>query len=323
MQGKVQFEARSAHPVYVGVDVCKDHLDAYLHPIGQHWRITNDRDGIGRLKRLLARFDIALVVLEATAKYHRLAHRSLSQAGFAVAVVNPLRARLFAEAHGTRAKTDRVDAKMLAILGEALGPQAAPPASEVIEALQELVHARGAATQERTAVINRLAASQTAFLKAELRRRLKGCDCHIARLATELARKIAADPLLARRYAILVSIPGIGPIVAAGLLADLAELGFLDRHAIASLAGVAPFADDSGNTTGQRHIKGGRAHPRRALYWAALSAARHNADLSTFYKRLIENGKKPKVALTAVMRKLLVLANTLLAQNRPWIDYHA
>jgi transposase len=323
MQGKVQFEARSAHPVYVGVDVCKDHLDAYLHPIGQHWRITNDRDGIGRLKRLLARVNIALIVLEATAKYHRLAHRALSQAGFAVAVVNPLRARLFAEAHGTRAKTDRVDAKMLAILGEALGPRATPPAPETIETLQELVHARGAATEERTALVNRRAASQTAFLKAELGRRLKGLDRHIERLAAELAERIAADPVLARRYAILVSIPGIGPIVAASLLADLAELGFLDRHAIASLAGLAPLADDSGNSVGQRHIKGGRAHPRRALYWAALSAARHNSDLSTFYKRLIENGKKPKVALTAVMRKLLVLANTLLAQNRPWVDYHA
>lgn len=323
MQGKVQLEARSAHPVYVGVDVCKDHLDAYLHPIGQHWRITNDSDGIRRLKRRLARFDTALVVLEATAKYHRLAHRSLSQAGFAVAVVNPLRSRRFAEALGTRAKTDRVDARVLAILGEALGPQATPPAPEAIEILQELVHARSAATAERTALANRLAASQAAFLKAELGRRLKGLDRHIERLAAELTERIAADPLLARRYAILVSIPGIGPIVAASLLADLAELGFLDRHAIASLAGVAPFADDSGNTKGQRHIKGGRAHPRRALYWAALSAARYNPDLRACFKRLIQNGKKPKVALTAVMRKLLVLANTLLSENRLWIDHYA
>src|SRR3954447_3125054 len=130
MQGKVQLEARSAAPVYVGIDVCKDNLDVYLHPLGQGLRLTNSKDGIRRLKRQLAGHVVALVVMEATGKHHRLTHRSLSQSGIAVAVVNPLRSRLFAEAIGTRAKTDRVDAKMLAILGDALGPQAIPPASE-------------------------------------------------------------------------------------------------------------------------------------------------------------------------------------------------
>lgn len=323
MQGKVQLEARSARPVYVGIDVCKDHLDVYLHPSTDRWRVANDRGGIRQIKRLLAGQQVHLVVMEATAKYHRLAHRSLSQSGLAVAVVNPLRARLFAEAIGTRAKTDRVDAKMLAILGEALGPQAMPPAPETREALQELVHARNAATAERTALTNRLAASQTALLRRELRRRLKSLDGHIERLEAEIAARIAADPALARRYEILLSIPGVGPGVAANLLADLAELGSLDRHAIACLAGVAPFADDSGEAVGQRHIKGGRANPRRALYWAALSAARHNPDLSAFYKRLVQSGKKPKLALTAVMRKLVVLANTLLKENRLWVAHCA
>lgn len=323
MQGKVLLEARSASPVYVGVDVCKDRLDVYLHPIAVHWRVANDRDGIRRLKRLLADHHVGLVVMEATAKYHRLAHRSLSQSGFAVAIVNPLRSRLFAEAIGARAKTDRVDAKMLAILGDALGPQARPPAPEALEALQELVHARNAATAERTALANRLAASQTAFLRAEIRRRLKSLDGHIERLAAAVAAQIAGDLALARRHEILVSIPGVGPGVAANLLVDLAELGSLDRRAIACLAGVAPFADDSGEATGQRHIKGGRASPRRALYWAALSAARHNPDLSAFYKRLVEIGKTPKLALTAVMRKLVVLANTLLKENRLWVHHRA
>jgi len=323
MQGKVPLEARSALPVYVGIDVCKDHLDVYLHPLGHHWRLANDRDGLRRLKRLLAGHDVTLIVMEATAKYHRLAHRSLSQSGLAVAVVNPLRSRLFAEVIGTRAKTDRVDAKMLAFLGDALGPQARPPAPEALEALQELVHARNAATAERTALANRLAASQTAFLRKEIRQRLKSLDGHIERLAAEIAERIATDPALARRYEILVSIPGVGAGVAANLLTDLAELGSLDRRAIACLAGVAPFADDSGETAGQRHIKGGRANPRRALYWAALSATRHNSALSAFYKRLVESGKKPKVALTAVMRKLVVLANTLLKENRLWLDHCA
>lgn len=320
MQGQSLLEARSAHPVYVGIDVCKDHLDVYLHPLAQRGRVTNDRDGIRHLRRRLAGHDVALIVMEATGKYHRLAHRSLSQSGLAVAVVNPLRSRLFAEANGTLAKTDRVDAKMLAILGQALGPQARPPAPEAIEVLQELVHACNAATAERTALANRLAASQAAFLRKELRGRLKSLEGHIERLETEIAARIAADPALARRYEILLSIPGVGPGVAANLLA---ELGSLNRHAIASLAGVAPFADDSGDAVGQRHIMGGRASPRRALYWAALSASRHNPDLRAFYKRLRDSGKKPKLALTAVMRKLVILANTLLKENRLWAEHHA
>ena len=322
MQGQIQPEARSASPVYVGIDVCKDRLDVHLHPIGRRLRVANDRDGIKRLKRELARHPVARVVMEATAKYHRCAHRSLSQSGFAVSVVNPLRARLFAQALGTRAKTDPIDAKMLAILADMMAPQATPPASETLEALQELVHARHAATAERTALVNRRAASQTAFIRRELARRLKSLDGHIERLATQIARHIAGNADLARRYAILISIPGVGPAVAAALIADLPELGRLGRQAIACLAGLAPFADDSGDANGPRHIRGGRAQPRRALYWAALSAARHNPDLAIFYKRLRDNGKKPKVALTAVMRKIVVLSNSLLREDRLWQPNH-
>jgi len=323
MQGQIQPEARSAHTVYVGIDVCKDRLEVHLHPLGRSLSVANDRHGIRRLSGALRRHQVARVVLEATGKYHRLAQRSLSQSGLAVAVVNPLRSRLFAEVLGTRAKTDRVDAAMLALFGELLAPQARPPAPEALEALQELVHARSAATAERTALLNRRGASQTAFLRRELARRIASLEGHIQRLSAQIAERIAADPALARRHAILLSIPGVGPTVAATLIADLPELGRLDRHASASLAGLAPFADDSGDAQGPRHIKGGRAHPRRALYWAALSAARHNPDLADFYKRLRDNGKKPKVALTAVMRKLVVLANTLLKEDRTWINHCA
>ena len=318
MQGKSQPEARSAHAMYVGIDVCKTRLDVHLHPIGRRLCVTNDGDGIKRLRRELDQYPVARVVMEATAKYHRLAHRQLSQAGLPVAVVNPLRARLFAQALGTRAKTDRIDAAMLAILGNRMTPQATPPPCQALEALQELVHARHAATAERTALANRLATSHTPFLKRELARRLKTVDRHIQRLATQIDRHIAGNPDLARRHAILLSIPSVGPAVAAALIADMPELGHLNRHAIACLAGLAPFADDSGQANGPRHIKGGRPHPRRALYWAALTAARHNPDMADFYKRLTKNGKKPKVALTAVMRKLVVLANTLLKENRQW-----
>ena len=327
MQGKIMSEQGKPEPVYVGIDVCKERLDVYLHPAGRRLCVANDRAGLKRLKRMLAGFDVALVVMEATAKYHRLAQRGLAQTGFPVAVVNPLRARLFAEATGTLAKTDRVDAMMLAIMGAAIGPKARPPAPVEIEALQELVRARSAATREMTRLRNRHGATQTSVLKiatqqevkAELRRQIANLERSIARLAAEIERRIAADPVLARRHRILLSIPGIGPAVAPVLLADCAELGGLSAKAAGLLAGLAPIAQDTGDTTGQRHIKGGRKTVRNALYMAALSAARANPALKVFRQRLRDKGKKPKVVLTAVMRKLIVLANTLIKEDRLWM----
>lgn len=318
MQGKIMSEQSASGPVYVGVDVCKDRLDVYVHPTGQRLSVANSRDGLKRLKRALAGLDIALVVMEATAKYHRLAQRSLAQAGFLVAVVNPLRARLFAEAAGALAKTDRIDARMLAVMGAALNPQARPPAPAAMEVLQELVRARSAATRDLTGLKNRHGAAQTPFLKAELRRQVGNLERSIARLSAEIKRRIANDPALTRRYLILLSIPGISHAVAAVLLADFAELGALSAKAAGLLAGLAPVARDTGDTSGQRHIKGGRKTVRNALYMAALSASRANPDLKTFYQRLRAEGKKPKVALTAVMRKLIILANTLIKEDRQW-----
>lgn len=318
MQGQVLPEDDASDGVYVGCDVSKAYLDVYVHPSGERLRVANDPPGLAGLKRWLGRRAVGLVVLEATGKYHRLAQRSLTAAGFAVAVVNPLRARLFAEAAGTLAKTDRVDARMLALLGQALNPRAVAPAPESLEVLTELVRARSTAIAERTALGNRLGASTDGWLKAELRRRIKLVEGHIGRLMARIEAAIAADPGLSRRRAILVSIPGHGPTVAAELLAELPELGQLSTKAAASLAGLAPWPDSSGRRDGPRHIRGGRPQPRRALYMAALSAARCNPDLAAFYKRLRQAGKPAKLALTALMRKLVVLANTLLRNDRLW-----
>lgn len=318
MQGKVSPDPSAEGPVYVGIDVCKDWLDVYLHPVGRKLRVANGRDGLKALTRALRRHTVALVVMEATGKYHRRAHRTLHAAGLRVAVINPLRARLFAEATGALAKTDAIDARLLAILGEGLAPGVAAPAPEALEALQELVRARSAATAEATALVNRHHASEVAFLKRELKRRIDGLRRHIARLAAEIDRRIEAEPALARRHAILLSMPGIGPVVATTLLVDLAELGSCSAKAIALLAGLAPIARDSGERAGERHIKGGRGTVRTALYMAALAAARRNPDLAAFYRRLREAGKKPKLALVAVMRKLAILANTLIKDDRLW-----
>lgn len=322
MQGKDLPNRSATMEVYVGIDVCKDWLDIYLHPLGQNVRLANAAGGLKALKRQLGSLTVVRIVMEATGKYHRQAFRTLCAAGFAVCVINPLRARLFAEAHGTLAKTDRADARILAILGESLAPEAKAPISEELEALQELVHARTAAAAEATALVNRSKTSSMAFLKAELCRRLKALERHVARLEAEIIRRIAAAPLLQRRYAILLSIPGIGKVTAATLLVDLAEIGSGSGKSMTLLAGLAPIACDSGETSRQRHIRGGRAPVRQALYMAAVAAARCNPDLAAFYKRLRTAGKKAKVALTAVMRKLLVLANTLVKEDRFWAPHH-
>lgn len=316
MQGKAHVDAMAA--VYVGIDVCKAQLDIYLHPRGERFAVTNDAGGWRCLRRRLGDRAIELVVMEATSKYHRAAHRHLDAVGIRVAVVNPLRARLFAEASGALAKTDAIDARMLALMGAQLDPAGTPPISLAAEAVDELVRARSAAVDERVALTNRHDIAGSPFLRAELVRRIRALDTHIRRLEDQIARLIAADPDMATRHAILRSIPGIGPVNAATLCAGLNELGRIDGKQVAALVGLAPFASDSGPRRGNRHIRGGRPHLRRSLYMAALSAIRFNPDLRRFHANLVGNGKPPKVAITAVMRKLIVLANALVTQNRTW-----
>jgi len=317
MQGQISPE-RSAPVVYVGIDVCKDGLDVYLHPIGHTFRVANTAEGLKILKRRVAGLPVERIVMEATGKFHRQAHRTLHAQGFAVAVVNPLRARQFAEACGQLAKTDRLDARMLALMGQGLEPAALAPAPEAIEALQELTHERAAMVADQTALSNRRGASQTPFLKLALGRQLKSLARCIERLEAEIKRRIADDPALQRRVDILLSIPGVGPVAAAALAIGLPELGACSAKAATLLAGLAPLACDSGKKAGERHIRGGRAHVRTGIYFAAVSAASCNPSLRDDYQRLIGLGKKAKVAITAIMRKLVVLASVLIKEDRMW-----
>lgn len=317
MQGKVSPE-RSAYPVYVGIDVCKDRLDVYIHPVGQSLQVANDSGGIRKLKRALAAFTVARVVMEPTGKFHRAAQRSLHADGFAVAMFSPLRFRLFAEAYGVLAKTDGLDCRILALLGERFRPDAKPPVRQEVEELQELVHCRDSAVAACAALRNQLGAVSVSAAAQEIRRQIRAAETAIENLAAEIERRIADDPIMARQKAIIASIPGVGAITAAALVAGLVEIGSLSTKQVASLTGLAPIAQDSGDYNGPRHIRGGRAHLRRALYMAAVTAIRCNPPLKAFYERLTAKGKSAKVALTAVMRKLIVLANSLVAQNRLW-----
>jgi transposase len=318
MQGKESSEQKTGCKSNAGIDVSKNWLDAHVVPQGFSLRVSNDAQGHRQLKRWLVKHAVKLIAIEATGKWHRQVHRSLHASGLQVAIVNPLRARLFAEAIGLLAKTDGLDARMLAVLADSLSPQVKAPASEAVEALKELVAGRDSAVAEKTALENQLDTANTAFLGRQLNARILRIAKDIASLQNEIERHIGCDEVLARRHAILLSIPGIGPVTAATLLANMGELGSCTAKQIAMLAGLAPLADQSGMRDGHRMIRAGRAAARRVLYLCALSAKRCNPAMTALYERLTAAGRPHKVALVAVARKLVILANTLIGENRLW-----
>ncbi len=318
MQGKESSEQKTECESNAGIDVCKNWLDAHLVPQGCSLRVGNDAQGHRQLKRWLFKHRVLLIAIEATGKWHRQVHRSLHASGLKVAIVNPLRARLFAEAIGLLAKTDRLDARMLALLAESLTPQAQAPASEAVEACRNWSRAGIARSARKppsrtssTLPIPSSCVVSSRRVSCELPRTLRACR-------SEIESHIECDEAMARRHAILLSIPGIGPVTAATLLANMTELGSCTAKQIAMLAGLAPLADQSGAREGQRVIRAGRAAARRVLYLCALSAKRCNPAMTDLYKRLTAKGRPHKVALVAVARKLVILANTLVSQNRPW-----
>jgi len=318
MQGKEASEQETKAKCNVGVDVSKDWLDVHLVPGDEQLRVTNTREGIRRLKRWLMRFDLALVVVEATGKWHRDVQRSLAASAIPVAVVDPFRVRMFAKARGILAKTDRLDARVLALFAALMAPTARPPAPETLAELAELVTARTTAVEAQTALKNQRSVATVKFLQLQLDRRIGRADQDIGALDAAILARIKADNDLARRYAILTSIPGFGFGTAATLVACLAELCSITAKQSSMLAGLAPIADQSGKREGARVIFGGRPNVRRILYLAALSAVRFNADLHAFHQRLRTAGKAAKAALIAVAGKLVVLANTLINEDRLW-----
>ena len=302
----------------LGVDISKASLDVHLHPEGVGRRFTNDRKGFDALIRWLGGFVVTRIVYEPTGAYHRAFESRLLEAGYTLAKVNPRQARRFAEAIGTNAKTDAVDAAMLARFGAMVEPRALAPSSPILGEMKDLLVARRALVKDRTAMQNRAHQRRLALLRAQATERLKQIGRQIAAIDAALRERLAADPALTARFDILVSIPGLGATTAFALLVDMPELGTLDHKSAASLAGLAPMARDSGQWKGKRSIRGGRAEPRRALYMPALVAIRFNAEMKAKYRALVGSGKAAKVAIVAVMRKLLVLANALLKKGVAW-----
>lgn len=302
---------------FVGIDVSKARLDVALHPAAATQSVANDANGIKTLVEQLRAVKPLLVVLEATGGIERAVVRALVAAELPVTVTNPRQVRDFAKATGQLAKTDVLDAQILARFAEAVRPALRPLPDEITLELRALIGRRRQITEMLTAEKNRLSRAP--------RRVQKRIEAHIRWLQSELERAdedldqtIRQSPVWREQEDLLKSVPGIGPVVSRTVLAELPELGNLNRKQIAALVGVAPLNWDSGLLRGRRAVWGGRSHVRTALYMAALTASRRNPVIRDFYKRLRAAGKAPNVALVACMRKLLVILNAMIRHRVPW-----
>lgn len=302
---------------FIGIDVSKARLDVAVRPSGEQWAVANDEEGIANLVTRIAELNPKLVVLEATGGLQVQAVAALSAAGMPVVVANPRQVRDFGRATGKLAKTDALDAAVLAHFGEACRPEPRPLPDEDAVALQALLARRRQLVQMLTAEMNRLGAAPKVVRK-NIEQHILWLRHQINLSNDDISKSVRKSPVWREKEQLLRSIPGIGRVVASTLLAELPELGQLDRRKIAALVGVAPLNRDSGTLRGQRKIWGGRAPVRAAIYMAALTAAKHNPVLRAHYARLVAAGKPKKVALVACMRKLLVIANALLRDRAAW-----
>lgn len=305
---------------WIGIDVAKDSLDvAWSTATGTERRsFDNSRSGHGALVEELPPADGARVVVEATGGYERALVTALIEAGYRVAVVNPRQVRDFAKALGILAKTDRIDAAVLARFGEQVQPRLLEEDPLQRAELMQLVARRRQLIDLRTMESNRLQQSTARAAQKSIRHVLKLLEKEIGQLEAEIARLLQSDDDWRGKIELLSSVPGVAKVTSATLVAEVPELGRLNRQAIAALVGLAPFNDDSGRHRGVRRITGGRAAVRHVLYMAALSARRCNPVIHAFAQRLAALGKKPKVIIAACMRKLLVILNTMLKNNTPW-----
>ena len=303
--------------IYVGIDVAKAQLDIACHPTKAQWTVSHTAGGIGQLVRRLSRLRPTLIVLEATGGLELSLASELATAALPVALINPRQARHFAKATGHLAKTDALDAAVLAHFAAAVRPTPRPLPDEATQRLGDLVTRRRQLVAMRTAEYNRRSRASQA-LQDEIQRHIDWLEQRIADLDLELRQQIRRSPIWRKHDDLLQSMPGVGPILSRTLLAELPELGTLDRRAIAALVGVAPLNRDSGTGRGKRCIGGGRGHIRAVLYMAAVTAARCNPWIRAFYQRLRATGKTVKVALTACMRKMLTILNAIMKHRESW-----
>lgn len=303
--------------VFVGIDVAKARLDVALHPSGAAWTVPNSEAGIATLVAQLQQQSVTHIVLEATGGLELPLLGALGAAALPAVAVNPRQVRDFAKALGRLAKTDRLDAQVLALFAERVRPALRPLPDQATQALSALVARRRQLVEMLTAEKNRRGQAPPA-IQADIATHIAWLEARLERLDKELGQHLKQSPLWRAQDDLLQSVPGVGPVLSRTLLADLPELGTLDRKQIAALVGVAPLNRDSGTLRGARTCWGGRAAVRAVLYMATVAATRCNLVIQTFYRRLCAAGKAKKVALTACMRKLLTILNAMLKHWTPW-----
>jgi transposase len=311
-------EPSPAAPTFVGIDVAKDRLDVRLRPADEAFALSRDGAGLEALVERLMALAPTLVVLEATGGFEVVVAGALAAAGLPLVVVNPRQIRDFARATGRLAKTDRLDAEAIARFAEAVQPAPRALPSAAAQALGELVARRRQLVAMITSEGQRRRQTRDPRLQRRLEAHVAWLQKELSALETDLDDAVRATPAWRAAEDLLASVPGIGKTSARTLIAALPELGRLDRRKIAALVGVAPINRDSGTFRGRRMVMGGRASVRTALYMPTLTAIRHNPALQAFYRRLIGRGRPAKVAITACMRKLLVILNAILRDHRPW-----
>jgi transposase len=304
--------------MYVGIDVAKDRLDVHLRPQGEAFSVARDGDGLAALAERLSTLRPMLIVMEATGGFEVTVAATLGAARLPLAVVNPRQIRDFARATGKLAKTDALDAAAIAHFAEAVRPEPRPLPDEQAQALGELVARRRQVVEMIVAENHRRRQMTQRLLLRRVDRHLAVLQEELSEIERELDDSVRGTPVWRANDDLLKSVPGVGKTVSRTLLADLPELGTLDRKKISALVGVAPLNRDSGTMRGRRITWGGRASVRSALYMAALVAARHNPVIAAFYKRLRAAGKPAKVAIMACMRKLLTILNAILRDRQPW-----
>ena len=309
-----------ADPIFIGIDVSKAELAIAVEPSTEAWLSPTDPAALEALVERLGTLRPQLIVVEATGGYELPLVSACAAAGLPMAVVNPRQVRAFAQALGRTAKTDAIDATLLALFAARVQPEVRPVPDADTQALAALIGRRRQLLEMLGAEQRRLAQATTAAVRRDLRQHIRWLEHRLANVDDDLTRAVQRSPVWRVQEDLLRTVPGIGPLVARTLLAELPELGHLDRRTIAALVGVAPFNRDSGQWRGRRMIWGGRRSIRAALYMAALVASRRNPPLARFYQRLRDHGKPAKVALVAVMRKLLTILNAMMKHHSSWSD---
>lgn len=303
---------------FVGIDVSKARVDVHIRPDATAFACTTDPDGLAELVHRLSGLRPWLIAMEASGGYEAIVAAALADAGLPVAIVNPRQVRKFAGAIGKLAKTDAIDAGLIAHFADAIRPAPKPMPDDLMRRLRELLARRRQLVVMITAEKQRLAKAADKLAQRSFKTILRSLEAERVRIDRAIDKLIEQSPLFCVRQDLLKSVPGVGDVVARTLLIELPELGTVDRHQIAALAGVAPMNRDSGRYRGKRRIQGGRVEVRAPLFMACLVAIRHNPPLRRFYMRLREAGKPARLAIVAVMRKLLTTLNAMLRDNRPW-----